>query len=51
MWQKVHNEWNICSDYGQVQWGAVMTCWILGYAILMVHNCKKSKRHRMVRIK
>jgi hypothetical protein len=36
------------SDYGQVQREVVVTCWILGYATVMVHNYKKSKMRWMV---
>jgi hypothetical protein len=43
-----HNEINFYLGYGEVQKRAASTCWILGYAIMVVHNYKKYKMCRMV---
>ncbi len=43
-----HNEQSFYSSYGEVQRGAASTCWVLNYAIVVFHNCKKVRMHRMV---
>ncbi len=46
-----HNEQKIYSGYGEVQGGITNTCWVLGYAIVVVHNYRKFRMRQMVRTK
>jgi hypothetical protein len=43
-----HNEQFFYLSYGEDQGGTASTCWILSYAIVVVHNYKKSKMFQMV---
>jgi hypothetical protein len=50
-WQLQHgfyDERSFHSSYGKAQKGTTSTCLVLGYAIVVVHNCRKSKMCRMV---
>jgi hypothetical protein len=46
-----HDEQKIYSSNGEAQGRVTSTCWVLGYAIMVVHNCRKSRMRWMVRIK
>jgi hypothetical protein len=35
-----HDKWSFYLGCGQAQRGAMNTCWVLGYAIMIVHNYK-----------
>ncbi len=53
-WQLQHgfyDEQNFYSSYGKVQRGVTSTCWVLGYATMVIYNCKKSRMHQMVQTK
>jgi hypothetical protein len=46
-----HDERNFYSSYEKTQEGATSTCWVLGYATMVVHNYMKFKMCWMVWIK
>ncbi len=39
----IHDEWSFYLGYGEAQGGVASTYWVLGYATMVVHNCRKSK--------
>jgi len=43
-----HDERSFYLGYGKNQGGATSTCWILSYATVVIHNCKKFKMCWMV---
>jgi hypothetical protein len=46
-----HDEWIFYSGYGEVQGRVASTCWVLGYAIMVLRHCRKFKMHWMAWIK
>jgi hypothetical protein len=45
---RFHDEQKNYLGYGEVQGRVISTCWVLGYALVVVHNNKKSRMHQMV---
>jgi hypothetical protein len=46
-----HNEGSFYLGYGEAQGGAISTCRVLSYVIMVVHNYRNSRMRGMVQIK
>ncbi len=46
-----HDAQSFYSSYGEAQGGIASTCWVLGYAIMVVHNYGKFRMCQMVQTK